>query len=64
MDNEMKIFYSSYVDRINMSKDEFLNLFLIDVVINGKTIPLLFDTGGSKTAISKSLSEQVSLSIS
>lgn len=47
-----------------MSKDEFLNLFLIDVVINGKTIPLLFDTGGSKTAISKSLSEQVSLSIS
>lgn len=63
MNKEIKIKYSESKDTINMSKDQFVNLFLIDIVINGNPIPLLFDTGGSKTVIRKSLAEKMSLSV-
>lgn len=63
MNEDMKITYSKSIDIINMSMDKFLNLYLIDIVINGNPIPLLFDTGGSKTVISKSLAEIIGLSV-
>lgn len=63
MIKEMKIKYSKSIDTINMSKDQFINLFLIDIVINGNSIPLLFDTGGGKSVISKSLAESMGLNV-
>ena len=63
INKEMRIKYSKSIDTINMSKDQFINLFLIDIVIDGDSIPLLFDTGGSKSVISKSLAGSMGLSV-
>ncbi len=55
----MKILYSDSKDSINMSKKRFMNLFLIDIIVGDKRIPLIFDTGGSITAISKSVADSI-----
>lgn len=56
---KMKVLYSDSKDSINMSKERFVNLFLIDIIVGDKTIPLIFDTGGSITAISKSVADSI-----
>lgn len=59
MDKEMTISYSNTTTAINMPKERFMNLFLINVIIDEETIPLVFDTGASITVISESLSKSV-----
>lgn len=59
MDKEMKVLYSNSSDLINMSKDRFMNLFLIDILVDGKTIPFVFDTGATITVISESIANSV-----
>ena len=51
MDKEMTISYSNTTTAINMPKERFMNLFLINVIIDEETIPLVFDTGASITVM-------------
>lgn len=59
MKKEMKVLYSDGVDTINMSKERFENLFLIDIIVDDKIIPFVFDTGGTLTAISESVADSI-----
>jgi len=59
MAKEMKILYSENENIINMSKQRFMNLFLINITVDGKFIPLVFDTGASITAISESVADSI-----
>ncbi|SCG82755.1 hypothetical protein DW1_1182 [Proteiniborus sp. DW1] len=59
MVKNMKILYSDSIDMINMTNERFMNLFLINILANGKTIPFVFDTGASITAISESIADSV-----
>lgn len=59
MEKKMKVLYSDSVNMIDMSKERFMNLFLINISIDGKMIPLVFDTGASITAISQSVAGSV-----
>lgn len=57
MEKEMKVLYSDSANMINMSKERFANLFLIDILVYNKTIPFVFDTGASITVISESVAD-------
>ena len=59
MDKEMKILYSDGANIINMPKKEFMNLFLINIIIDKESIPLVFDTGASITVIGESLAKKI-----
>lgn len=59
MDKEMKVLYSDSTNLINMSKEKFMNLFLIDISVDGETIPFVFDTGATITVISESVANSV-----
>ncbi len=59
MRKEIKVLYSDSTNMINMSKERFINLFLINIIINNKKIALVFDTGASITAISESVSDSI-----
>lgn len=59
MDEEMKVLYSDSTNLINMSKEKFMNLFLIDISVDGETIPFVFDTGATITVISESVANSV-----
>lgn len=56
MDDEIQIRFSGTPKKINMSKDLFANLSIIDVQIGSHVISMGFDTGGSITCISESVS--------
>lgn len=57
MEKEMKVLYSNSINMINMSNERFMNLFLINISVDGKTIPFVFDTGASITVISESVAD-------
>lgn len=59
MEEKMNILYSDSTNTINMSKERFMNLFLINILVDDKSIPLVFDTGASITAISESVADSV-----
>lgn len=59
MEKEMEILYSENTTVINMSKEGFANLFLINISIDEKTIPFIFDTGASISAISESVAKDI-----
>jgi len=48
----MEVLYGNSVRIINMPDKQFINLFFIDILVDGEKIPLVFDTGASITAIS------------
>lgn len=56
---EMKVLYSDSTNLINMSKEKFMNLFLIDILVDGETIPFVFDTGATITVISETIANSV-----
>ncbi len=59
MYKEMTISYSDKINVINMPKERLMNLFLINIIIDEESIPLVFDTGASITVISESLAKSV-----
>ena len=59
MEKKMNILYSDSTNTINMSKERFMNLFLINILVDDKSIPLVFDTGASITAISESVADSI-----
>ena len=59
MENEMEVLYGNSVSIINMPDKQFVNLFFIDILVDGEKIPLVFDTGASITAISESVANSI-----
>lgn len=49
----MEVLYGNSVRIINMPDKQFINLFFIDILVDGEKISLVFDTGASITAISE-----------
>lgn len=59
MENEMEVLYGDSASIINMPDEQFINLFFIDILVDGEKIPLVFDTGASITAISESVANSI-----
>lgn len=62
MNKEVEILYSRQAELFEMSPVQLMNLFFIDIALNGNHIPLLFDTGGTITLLSESIAERYHLS--
>lgn len=59
MENNIKIIYGDSTSLISMSNEVFDKLFFIDILVDDRKIPLVFDTGASITVISESVANSI-----
>ena len=55
----MEIIYTDTSESMPFSKERAYNLIMLDVLLNGVRVPMVFDTGGMGTVISESVARQV-----